>query len=120
MSDRGFAAQLAADLEPDDVRLVLSVFERDVARLSGALTQAAAAGDGVAFRRAAHGLAGAAGAVGASGLERACRTAMVAADGDASVGAAGALEETRRGIAALADAALVELAAFVRGLAGGA
>ena len=76
MSEPGFAAQLAEDLSPDDLVLVLGVFRTDVERLTGSLDAAAAASDETAFRRAAHGLAGAAGAVGASGLERACRQAM--------------------------------------------
>ncbi|HOU89974.1 MAG TPA: Hpt domain-containing protein [Polyangiaceae bacterium] len=76
MSEPGFAAQLAEDLSPDDLLLVLGVFRTDVERLTGSLDVAAAALDEAAFRRAAHGLAGAAGAVGAFGLEQACRQAM--------------------------------------------
>lgn len=111
MNERSFAAQLAEDLGPDDVRLVLSVFEADVARLTGALKAALDAGDPTAFRRAAHGLAGAAGAVGASALEQGCRAAMTAqASGTAEMTAA------YRDIGAMADAALAELAVFVRGL----
>jgi chemotaxis protein histidine kinase CheA len=108
---RCFAAQLAEDLGPDDVRLVLSVFEADVARLTAELATSAAADDAQAFRRAAHGLAGAAGAVGADGLEQACRAAMVKAEASA-----GTLLAEQGAIMAEVDLALVELAAFVRGL----
>jgi len=104
-------AQLAEDLSPDDVRQVLGVFERDVRRLTAALVAASAAHDATTFRRVAHGLAGAAGAVGAKSLESACRAHMVRADLDPEVlpGIATKIEQ-------LADAALVELAAFVAGL----
>lgn len=104
MSDLGFAAQLAEDLTPDDLRLVLGVFRTDVQRLTGALATAIAAADIVAFRRAAHGLAGAAGAVGAVRLEQACRQAMADA-----VPMAQALSE----IDALAAGALDDLAVFL-------
>ena len=104
MSGLGFAAQLAEDLTPDDLRLVLGVFRTDVQRLTGALATAIAAADIVAFRRAAHGLAGAAGAVGAVRLEQACRQAMADA-----VPMAQALSE----IDALAAGALDDLAVFL-------
>ncbi len=104
MSDLGFAAQLAEDLTPADLRLVLGVFRTDVQRLTGALSTAIAAADIVAFRRAAHGLAGAAGAVGAVRLEQACRQAMADA-----VPMAQALSE----IDALAAGALDDLAVFL-------
>ncbi len=79
-AERSFAAQLAEDLPPEDVRLVLNVFRTDLARLSEVLRVAAAAGDAATFRRTAHSLAGAAGAVGAAELERICRLAMTRAD----------------------------------------
>jgi len=111
MSECGFAAQLAEDLSPDDLLLVLGVFRTDVVRLTGTLGAAAAAEDGAGFRRAAHGLAGAAGAVGASGLEQACRRAM-----------AGALPlaDSMAEIARLADVALGDLAALITRLDAGA
>jgi hypothetical protein len=107
MSDLGFATQLADDLSPEDLRMVLSVFRTDVERLTVALSGAAQAGDVVAFRRAAHGLAGAAGAVGAVALERACREAM---DGDGAIAAA------MLDIGAIARVALGDLARILAGL----
>jgi HPt (histidine-containing phosphotransfer) domain-containing protein len=106
-------AQLAEDLSPDDVRQVLGVFENDVRRLAAALAAAAEARDAATFRRVAHGLAGAAGAVGAKSLEAACRAQMGRDDLDPVTlpAAAGKIQQ-------LADAALVELAAFVAGLGG--
>jgi HPt (histidine-containing phosphotransfer) domain-containing protein len=79
MGEPGFAAQLAEDLSPDDLLLVLGVFRNDVERLTGTLRAAVAREDVSGFLRAAHGLAGAAGAVGAAGLEGACRRAMAGA-----------------------------------------
>jgi HPt (histidine-containing phosphotransfer) domain-containing protein len=109
MSEPGFAAQLAEDLSPDDLLLVLGVFRTDVERLTGSLDAAAAAADEAAFRRAAHGLAGAAGAVGAAGLEHACRQAMA---GSQSLAAALAdIRDTARGALAALDALLVRLGA---------
>lgn len=104
MSDLGFAAQLAEDLSPEDLRLVLGVFRTDVQRLTGAMVAAIRAADVVAFRRAAHGLAGAAGAVGAVRLEQACRQAMAEA-----MPMAAALAE----IEVLAAGALGDLAVFL-------
>jgi len=72
-----FIAQLEADLEPEDLRRLFTVFfVSDVERLTAAMRAAAQAGDGGAWRRAAHALAGAAGAVGADRLEDAVRSAM--------------------------------------------
>jgi len=105
MSEPSFAAQLAEDLSPEDLVLVLGVFRTDVERLTGSLDAAAAASDEASFRRAAHGLAGAAGAVGAAALERACRQAMAGGDTLAS-----ALAEIR-GTAVVAVAALDALLA---------
>jgi len=107
MSDRGFAAQLAEDLSPQDLRHVLAVFRTDVERLTGTLTQALQAADEARFRRAAHGLAGAAGAVGADDLEQACRRAMTGAHP-----MPGAMLE----IDASAQVALGDLAAFINRL----
>lgn len=104
MSDLGFAAQLAEDLSPDDLRLVLGVFRADVERLAGQLAAAVRDDDGAAFRRAAHGLAGAAGAVGAVPLELACRHGMVELAPTAA---------TLAGIDQACTAALGELAAFL-------
>ncbi len=111
MTDRGFAAQLVQDLEPDDVRMVLSVFSKDLERLTGMISAALAAGDTGAFRRAAHGLAGAAGAVGAAELERVCRKAMNDTAADATIIATH--EATIRQMTATA---LAELAEFVQRL----
>lgn len=109
MSELGFAAQLAEDLSAEDLRLVLRVFGEDVRRLTGVLGAAAQAGDVVAFRRAAHGLAGAAGAVGAQRLEDACRTAMVAEP---------VMDVAMAAITVLGAAALDDLARFMARLDG--
>jgi hypothetical protein len=101
-------AQLAEDLEPEDVRRVLGVFEADVRRLVGQLNAAASGGDVAAFKRLSHGLAGAAGAVGARSLEQVCRTAMGRSDLTA-----GNLTAAATPIDVLAEAALSELAAFL-------
>jgi hypothetical protein len=108
MSEQADFGQLAEDLSPEDLRTVLAVFAGDVKRLVGNLSEAAAAGDVVGYKRVAHGLAGAAGAVGAKALERACRAAMVKHDLTAAQ-----LPAAARATAALADAALVALAAFI-------
>jgi HPt (histidine-containing phosphotransfer) domain-containing protein len=78
MTDRAFAAQLLEDIGPAGMRMVATAFQGDITRLCSVLEQAQAAGDVTAFRRAAHGLAGAAGTIGATELERACRAAMAA------------------------------------------
>jgi HPt (histidine-containing phosphotransfer) domain-containing protein len=109
--ERGLASQLAEDLPPEDVRLVLDVFRADVTRLSQVMRVAAAAGDGVNFRRVAHSLAGASGAVGASALEQACRLAMTRAD----IGPA-EFPATSTEINRLCTDTLTELAAFVAAL----
>lgn len=111
MTERSFAAQLAADLSAEDVRHVLRVFRADLARLGEVLATAEQAGDAVAFRRAAHGLAGAAGAVGAAGLERACRAGMAEAARDAATlpGALGAIRAESAAAADALDAFLSEL-----------
>jgi len=70
------ASQLILDLPREDVLHVLSVFQEEARRLSELIQLKASEGDVVAFRRAAHALAGAAGAVGAITLERAARAAM--------------------------------------------
>jgi HPt (histidine-containing phosphotransfer) domain-containing protein len=103
-----FAAQLAQDLSPEDVRMVLDVFRADLDRLSGVMRGCAAAGDVTGFRRVAHSLAGAAGAVGAGALEEACRLAMSRGEiGPAQMPAvAGEIDQ-------LCAAALVELAQYV-------
>jgi HPt (histidine-containing phosphotransfer) domain-containing protein len=111
MSLDGDFAQLAEDLEPEDLRRVLGVFEADVRRLVAAIVVAGGDGDVASFRRVAHGLAGAAGAVGARSLEGACRAQMTR--NDLEVAALPAIALT---IQHLADAARVELAAFVAGL----
>jgi len=108
MTEPSFAAQLAEDLGPEDLRHVLDVFGRDVARLTGVLRDAAVGDDAIGFRRAAHGLAGAAGAVGASALEQQCRQAMTQAETTPN-----SLIATMAMIDTLAEDALRELARFV-------
>ena len=115
MTEPSFAAQLAEDLGPEDLRHVLEVFGSDVARLLGVLREAAAADDAIGFRRAAHGLAGAAGAVGAGALEQECRRAMVHADAGATVDQGG-LDIALAAIDKLSDGALNELARYVAAL----
>lgn len=111
MTEAVFAAQLAEDLEPDDVRLVLGVFRHDVVRLTGMLEDDIAAADVAAFRQTCHALAGAAGAVGAVALEQACRDAMTCADLSPTD-----LPATGTDIRMLAMAALGEMAAFLAAL----
>ena len=108
MAGSGFAAQLAQDLDAEDLRTVLEVFRQDVGRLIGVLDGNLAAGDIAAFRRTCHGLAGAAGAVGAAALEQACRLGMMAADMEPA-----GLAALHGEIRALTAAALDELAAFL-------
>lgn len=107
MSEQIDFAQLAEDITPEDLRTVARVFRTDVERLSASLSQAAADGNEALFRRVAHGLAGAAGAVGAKQLEQACRAAM--APGHSGLDPV----ESAARIAALAQSALAQLAAFV-------
>jgi chemotaxis protein histidine kinase CheA len=76
MTEPGFAAQLAQDLDPEDLRVVLGVFRQDVIRLTAALDDTIAAADIDGFRRTCHALAGAAGAVGVMALEQSCRATM--------------------------------------------
>ncbi len=120
MPEPSFAAQLAEDLSEDDLRHVLLVFGDDVARLTGVLRDAAAIGDAIGFRRAAHGLAGAAGAVGAMALERQCRLAMAAPGVDAHAEGSdvdpAVLADAFVAIETLAQGAMQELARFVAGL----
>lgn len=71
--DPDFVAQLVEDLEPEELRLIVQTFGRDLERLMAALEQAAKAGDHVGFGRRAHTLAGAAGAVGARPLQSMAR-----------------------------------------------
>jgi HPt (histidine-containing phosphotransfer) domain-containing protein len=106
-----FAVQLAEDLAPEDLRLVLGVFGQDVDRLTRALEGHARDGDADGFRRACHSLAGAAGAVGATALERACREAMTS-PGLSRADLAGALADIRRRSAA----ARIEMDVFLAAL----
>lgn len=108
MVQSGFAAQLAQDLDPDDLRLVLGVFSQDAERLTLVLHDTAAAADVAGFRRACHALAGAAGAVGAAALEQACRTAMTRGDFQPAQLPAAAAE-----IRTLVAAAQADLTAFL-------
>jgi HPt (histidine-containing phosphotransfer) domain-containing protein len=114
MPGKGFAAQLAQDLDPGDVRIVLEVFRQDVARLTSLVDRAAAAGDVATLRRTCHAMAGAAGAVGAEALEGACRRAMGEADLRPE-----RLVETAAELRALGAAALDEMATFLATLPGG-
>ena len=111
MSGNADFAQLAEDLSPEDVRRVLDVFATDVRRLVGDLDSAAVSGDVAAFKRVAHGLAGAAGAVGAKALEQACRAVMTRTDLNPDV-----LAPLAGRVDVLADMALAELDTFVTGL----
>ncbi len=115
MPDEADFGQLAEDLSPEDLRVVLGVFATDVKRLTATLNAAAADQDLVNFKRVAHGLAGAAGAVGAKALEMACRTAMVRTEigPDGLQSAAGAIDR-------LAETALSQMEAFVAQLDDGA
>lgn len=111
MTARGFAAQLAQDLEPEDLRMVLEVFRQDVERLTLGLEGSARDADAGAFRRTCHALAGAAGAVGATALERVCRDAMTrAAFSPADLAAALAEIRLQGGVA------LQEMEAFLAAL----
>lgn len=78
--DPGVAGQLAEDLPPEAFAAVVETFTADTARLLGLFLAADRAGDGAAFARAAHTMAGAAGAVGAKELERLARRALAEHD----------------------------------------
>ncbi len=108
MSDEADFGQLAEDLSPEDLRVVLGVFATDVKRLIDNLNAAAAEDDLATFKRVAHGLAGAAGAVGAKSLEQASRAAMLRTElvGERLTATASAIE-------AMAATALSQLEAFV-------
>lgn len=108
MSDETDFSHLQEDLSPEDMRVVLGVFDADAKRLLVVLNAAVDAGDPVAFKRAAHGLAGAAGAVGARTLEQTCRMAMARSDLDVP-----AMRGLAADIAMRADTAMAQLAAFV-------
>ena len=108
MTNSGFAAQLAQDLDPEDLRMVLGVFRQDVERLTGVLDANVTAGDVAAFQRTCHGLAGAAGAVGAAALEQACRIVMTSTDLRSAD-----LAARQTGIRALGAAALDEMGTFL-------
>ena len=103
MTEPGFAAQLAQDLDPEDLRMVLGVFRQDVVRLTAVLDAGVSAADIAVFRRTCHALAGAAGAVGAVELERCCRDAMSRSELVAADSAALGAEIGRLGAAALAE-----------------
>lgn len=87
---------------------MLGVFATDVKRLTTNLHEAATARDLAAFKRVAHGLAGAAGAVGAKSLEQACRAAMMRSETSP-----GELQTDSAAIDILADRALEELSLFI-------
>lgn len=80
--DQDFVAQLVEDLAPEELRLIVRTFGRDLERLMASLEQAAAAGDHAGFGRRAHTLAGAAGAVGARPLQRMARRLSEADTGE--------------------------------------
>ena len=68
--------QLARDLPPEDLRHVCQLLVRDAQAMLMAMTQAEAAGDEVAWQRAAHRLAGGASGLAARQLEVAAREVM--------------------------------------------
>jgi HPt (histidine-containing phosphotransfer) domain-containing protein len=76
--DAETVAQLREDLPAEALAAILATFEADVARLTGDLQAALAAGDAATFHRCAHTLAGAAGAVGARQLADTARHCMAA------------------------------------------
>lgn len=102
--DRDVLRQLAADLSADDLLLVLRTFEDDMQRLRAALAAAGAAGDAAAWRRAAHGMAGAAAAVGAVTVEQLARAAMAQASIDPATAS-----RAMTAIGTAIDASLTEL-----------
>jgi hypothetical protein len=67
---------LAAVMPRSELLTIIATFDEDLRRLGGELQAAVAAGDTSAYRRAAHGLAGAAAGVGAKRLEGVARLAM--------------------------------------------
>lgn len=107
--DRDVVRQLAVDLSAADLRLVLRTFEGDMERLRAALAAAGEAGDAAAWRRAAHGMAGAAAAVGAVTVERHAREAMAQAAIDQATAApamtaiGNAIEASLRALQELTD-----------------
>ncbi len=111
MTLSGFAAQLAEDLDPEDLRMVLGVFCQDVGRLTGLLDSIVVTSNVAAFRRTCHALAGAAGAVGAAPLEQACRDAMTSPDLSPVE-----LPAARTHIQALGAAVLEEAASYLAAL----
>ena len=111
MTGNGIAAQLAKDLDPEDLRMVLEVFRQDVNRLVVGLDTAVSAGDVEMFHRTCHALAGAAGAVGAERLEQASRVAMTRADLTPA-----RLPAVRDELRALGAVALDDAAGFLAGL----
>ncbi|EHM03525.1 Hpt domain protein [Acetobacteraceae bacterium AT-5844] len=74
--DPNIAQQLAADLPREVFVGVVRTFEADLGRLAQSMVDAVKAQDLDAYRRCAHGLAGAAGAIGARKLEAMARQAM--------------------------------------------
>ena len=103
--DPEVARSLAADLPRDVFVTIVKTFEQDLARLVREMVEGARASDEEAYRRAAHGLAGAAGSIGALKLEALAREAMRAGDTVPPV-------QRLREIGAEARAALTELAAL--------
>jgi hypothetical protein len=104
VAEDGFTAALAQDLDPADVRAVVAVFLRDVARLVAEVDDAVARGDADACYRGGHALAGAASAVGAGALESACRRMMAAATGDGVARVTAARKVDREAAAAIGEA----------------
>jgi HPt (histidine-containing phosphotransfer) domain-containing protein len=76
--DPDFAAQLAQDLAPEDLRFVFGLFAGDAEATFTLMETAIAAGDGTGWARALHRLAGGAASVGAFPLEKTARAAMAA------------------------------------------
>lgn len=74
--DLSIAGSLARDLAPADFGRIVESFAADIDRLADEMEAGVRAGDWLAVRRAAHGLAGAAAAVGAATLEKAARVGL--------------------------------------------
>jgi len=74
--DLNVAGSLARDLPAADFGRIVESFAADIDRLADEMEAGLRAGDSLAVRRAAHGLAGAAAAVGAATLEQAARVGL--------------------------------------------
>ncbi|MBO1075766.1 Hpt domain-containing protein [Roseomonas marmotae] len=90
--DPAFVRQLASELPRDAFIGVVRTFQADLARLVQQMVASSAAGEMEAYRRGAHGLAGAAGSIGARRLEELARRAMLP-DSAAAPDSVGVLED---------------------------